>query len=811
MKQISIRRSRGSSIRSRVLAIALIPSIALMAVGVALAGYLIYDATTARDFASKIRGSEQPAIPFFLATQEERRLSLRQLAGQGAEHNALVEQRAKTDAAAAAVSANLQGFGDAPDSVKRNIATLGGLLAKLPATRQQIDVGQPTLGETFAFYNQIIDQFIEGLTGLAQAAPNAENAYLRITAVPLFTAGDQMQRSDALAAAAVTAGGLGDADLRTYSSQVGAYHTQLDLSVSRMNPDVKARYDKLLAGDSWKTLTTVENTLLRGGQARLPVPEAQWRGASREVGGTLMSMFVQQSGAATTQAIDEADTTFIRSLIAGAAALLVAILVFIVALRLSNRLIGRLARLREDTLDMADVRLPELVEQVRAGQAVDLDNDVYLLDHGNDEIGQVADAFNKAQQTAIAAAVDEAKTREGTKAVFLNIAHRSQVIVHRQLKVLDQAERKQEDPDQLDTLFQLDHLSTRARRNSENLIILGGGQPGRQWRNPVSLAEVARGASAETEDFARVKMAGLPAIAVNGPVVGDLVHLLAELVDNATSFSPPQARVEIRGNVVGRGVVIEVEDQGLGIDPEQADRLNAMLQDPPDFGIMALSTEPRIGLFVVARLAARHGIAVTLRESAYGGTRAIVLVKSELLGAIAEPAEEPPAENAGAERQGRRSRHRTEPAMTPAPAPVAVPDLPPLPEASTPMSMFQPQQSVRTQQPVWPREDPTGTPPPPSRAPQTPPRGSQQPRPPEARPGQPRGPEAPGRPPLPQRRKQQNLVPQLMEDRPSLERDDARQETPEQARNRLSAFQQGTRRAREYESDGSDDTYGDRT
>jgi hypothetical protein len=220
---------------------------------------------------------------------------------------------------------------------------------------------------------------------------------------------------------------------------------------------------------------------------------------------------------------------------------------------------------------------------------------------------------------------------------------------------------------------------------------------------------------------------------------------------------------------------------------------------------MALSTEPRIGLFVVARLAARHGIAVTLRESAYGGTRAIVLVKSDLLGVIAEPVEEPPAEDTTIERQERHSRHRTEP-----PAPLAVPDLPPLPEASTPMSMFQPQHSVRSQPPVWPGEDPAATPPPPSRTPQSP-RQPQRPRPPEARPSQPRGPEAPGRPPLPQRRKQQNLVPQLMEDRPSLGREEARAETPEQARSRVSAFQQGTRRAREHESTGSDDTDGDRT
>jgi signal transduction histidine kinase len=745
VKQISWGRGRGSSIRSRVLAIALIPSIALLVAGVALAGYLVFDAVQARTFATKIRNSEQPAIPFFVATQEERRLTLSALAGNPADRAALATQRVKTDAAAAAVLTNLQGFaGFVPDSVQRNIAIEGGLLAKLPSTRAQVDTGQASLTAAYTYYNQIIDQFVQGLAGLAQSAPDAENAYLRLIAVPLFTSADEMERSDALSAAGVSAGGLSDDEFRTYAGQIGAYHAALDAAVPNMDPDVKAAYDKLVAGDSWKTLTTVEDSFLRDSHAKLGVPEAQWRSASRDVGNSLMNLFVQQSSHATDSAIDQADSTLVTSLIAAAAALLLAIAVFFVALRLSNRLIGRLHRLREDTLDIADVRMPELVRRVRAGEHVDLDAEVSMLDHGADEIGQVAEAFNKAQQTAIAAALDEAKTREGTKAVFLNIAHRSQVIVHRQLKVLDQAERKQEDPDQLDTLFQLDHLSTRARRNAENLIILGGGQPGRQWRNPVALAEIARGASAETEDFARVKMSKLPAIAVTGPVVGDLVHLLAELIDNATAFSPPQSKVEIRGNVVGKGVVIEVEDQGLGIEPEQAEQFNTLLADPPDFGIMALSAEPRLGLFVVARLAARHGIAVTLRESAYGGTRAIVLVKSELLGAVPEPEEEPPAEKPPL----KRPRHRTE-----GPAKV---------------DMFRPQA------PVWPAQEPR----------------------PQTRPQQPHGPEAPGRPALPQRRRQQNLVPQLMADRPAA-RAESPTASPEQARSRLSAFQQGTRRGRE--------------
>ncbi|MEC3978381.1 sensor histidine kinase [Amycolatopsis sp. H20-H5] len=804
-----------------MLTIALVPSIVLLLSAFAVGGYLIYDAVHGRDFATKIRNSGGPSFPFFSAVQEERRLSLRELAGNKTEHATLLAQRDKTDAAAADVSANLQNFiGDAPASVQRNIAVLSGLLQKAPQLRQQIDAGQISQLDAFGYYNKIIDQFVDGLTGLAQDAPNAQNAFDRITAVPLFIATDQMQRADALAAAAEAGGGFTDENYRAFVTQVGAYRTQLDASVERLIPEVRAKYDQLIASDAWKTVTTVENTLLTNSKAKLPVPEDQWRAAAAQVRGGLSAVFVQQSANATNTAIDEADNTLLTSAIAAAIALLVAVAVFFFALRLSNRLIGRLARLREDTLDVAEVQLPELVARVRAGEYVDVEEGAYLLDHGDDEIGEVAKAFNKAQQTAVAAAVDEAKTREGTKAVFLNIAHRSQVIVHRQLKVLDQAERKQEDPDQLDTLFQLDHLSTRARRNAENLIILGGGQPGRQWRNPVSLTELVRGASAETEDFARVKTAKLPSIAVQGPVVGDLVHLLAELIDNATSFSPPQSRVEVRGNVVGKGVVIEVEDQGLGIEPEQGDQLNQMLADPPDFGIMALSVEPRLGLFVVARLAARHGISVHLRESAYGGTRAIVLVRSDLLSAATSgespsgelPIVEPTpvlAEDNGAPvmppvRPLRRARHRTEPPLgVPAPVSAAPPlpvdsaqTLPPRPPRPPRPEPIRPQQPAAQLPPAWPPQD--------TRQPQG------------GHPQQPSRPEAPGRPALPQRRRQQSLVPQLREDRPAAPTQEIRPDTPELARNRLSAFQQGTRRGREqepepqYEDLDINDGYGER-
>lgn len=829
MKQNSGRKGRGSSIRSRVLAIALIPSVALLVVGIALAGYLIFDATQARSYAQKIRGSEGPGIPFLLAAEQERQLSMSVLAGQDAARAALLATRPKTDASAAQITSVLQGNfasdSNVPASVKQNIATFAALEAKLPQLRQRVDSGQVPRLEVFSFYNQIIDQFTQGVAGLAQAARGADNAYARLSAIPIFNAAEEMQRSDALASAGLAAGGLSGDEQRAYLGQIGAYHAQLEQSVPQMVPEVRANYDKLVSSPAWTTVTQVENALLSGAK-QLPVPLEQWRADAKQVATTLMTMFAAQSAHATNAAITDADDTLRNSIIAGAAAVLFALAVVLVALRLSNRFISRLARLREDTLDAAEVRLPELVGRIRAGEPVDLDEGGHLLDHGTDEIGEVAEAFNLAQQSALAAAVEEAKTRQGTKAVFLNIAHRSQVIVHRQLKVLDAAERKQEDPDQLDTLFRLDHLSTRARRNAENLIILGGGQPGRQWRNPVSLVELVRGAAAETEHFARVKTAKLPEVAVRGPVVGDLVHLLAELIDNATSFSPPESRVELRGNVVGKGVVIEVEDQGLGIEPEQADEFNAMLADPPDFGIMALSDEPRLGLFVVARLASRHGISVHLRESAYGGTRAIVLVRKDLLAPISETEPSDAAAEPESDGTPEMSRLAVEPSR-PAPAPQRTepqrPELPqrkrpepqradlPQPSRIAPEPRVAPEQQ-RPESPTRRAMRPVAEAPParpPHNREQRPPADAGRAPRPAVENGRAAPPRPPGRPPLPQRRRQQNLVPQLRGDRPAPESDEVREDSPEQARSRLSAFQQGTRRAREADP-GHDNRYGDR-
>ncbi|HEX6357471.1 nitrate- and nitrite sensing domain-containing protein [Actinophytocola sp.] len=841
------------------------PSLVFLIAGVLGAGYLIFDAAKTRNYYQTASTAQDQALPLIVSLQEERRLTLRRLASYGTYTSDLIKQRQITDAVTGKATSSLGELAEiAPDQVKKAVSEFGALMRQLPEMRARVDGGQVAISEAASLYNGIIDQFVAGAKGLAQSAPDAEIAYRQMVLSPLLGSIDLMHRSDALAAAALVGGGLTNADFTVYQGQVAAYHLQLAETIPLTDPAVQAMYRKLTGSPAWLRLNSVEETLVRG-DSELPISEDLWRGASSDVSKTLMGMLSIQNDRTNALALSKVDGTLIESIIGGIVVLALVSFVFVFALRLSRRLIERLVRLRTETLELAEKRLPSLVERVRTGADVNVD-EAQLGDYGGDEIGEVAIAFNKAQQTAVTSAVQEAKTREGTNKVFLNIAHRSQVIVHRQLKTLDEAERKQEDPEQLELLFQLDHLTTRQRRNAENLIILGGGQPGRRWRNPVSLAEVVRGSAAETEDFARVKAAKLPPRKVIGPVVGDLVHLLAELIDNAATFSPPGSRVEVRGNVVGRGVVLEIEDQGLGIEADRIDDLNNMLVNPPDFGIMALSTEPRLGLFVVARLAARHGIGVTLRESAYGGTRAIVLVRNELLGPDTDDLSAPDSKQDTPEQPVERVNGNGNGAPGPRsaiklsiPGAVSLPDLPPLPvvEPRPGEDLFRPQRPVDAEhepsQPVrrppqQPKEPPRSTEPPRQVEPQQR-SGEQPPELPKRTPAPPRAPErsaepvqaggpdlaapappsadtrqpsaqqppqapqfaqAPGRPALPQRRRQQNLAPQLREDpaptwpqssdSPEVNREDS----PEQARSRLAAFQSGTRRGRHAQA--SDET-----
>jgi hypothetical protein len=242
---------------------------------------------------------------------------------------------------------------------------------------------------------------------------------------------------------------------------------------------------------------------------------------------------------------------------------------------------------------------------------------------GIKEISQIADSFATVQEAAVAAAVDQARLRIGVSQVFLNISMRNQSLLHRQLGMLDAMERRTSEPAALADLFRLDHLTTRMRRHAEGLIILSGSTPARGWRNPVPIVDVLRAAVAEVEDYVRVDVLSDSRDLVAGNAVNDAIHLFAELIENATVFSPPNTRIEVRADRVGTGLVVEIEDRGLGIADDELADINRHLASPAEFD---LANSEQLGLFVVSRLAARNAITVTLRRSVFGGTTAILLL-----------------------------------------------------------------------------------------------------------------------------------------------------------------------------------------
>jgi signal transduction histidine kinase len=278
---------------------------------------------------------------------------------------------------------------------------------------------------------------------------------------------------------------------------------------------------------------------------------------------------------------------------------------------------------------LADEQLPQAMQRLRDGQEAGMAEVSPLWPRTRStEIDQAATAISRLQRTTIAAATGESGLRTGLRQVFVSLARRNQSLLQRQLRLIDSLEQKASDPAALADLFALDHLTTRMRRHAESLAILSGAAPGRTWTEPVPVIDVIRGAMAEVEDYRRVSLLTRAEEAVAAPAVADMIHLLAELIENATMFSPSGTRVEVRAERVANGFAIEVDDRGLGIEPAQLAELNHQLADPPDFD---LANADRLGLFVGGKLAARHGIRVSLRPSPYGGTTAIVLMPNSIV------------------------------------------------------------------------------------------------------------------------------------------------------------------------------------
>ena len=303
--------------------------------------------------------------------------------------------------------------------------------------------------------------------------------------------------------------------------------------------------------------------------------------------------------------------------------LLLLLLVALVSTFVARSLIRPLRKLRADALDVAGNRLPEMVRRLSQSEGADEGVEIEPIGvTSTDEIGEVARAFDQVHREAVRLAADEAMLRGNLNAMFINLSRRSQSLIERQLSLIDSLEQSEQDPGRLSSLFRLDHLATRMRRNSENLLVLAGHEVTRRWSQPVPLVDVLRAAISEIEQYERVVLNVQPGIVVVGQAVNDVVHLVAEIVENATSFSPEDTQVYVSGQPLSSGgVLLDITDNGVGISDQEMSHANWRLDNPP---VVDVAVSRRMGLFVVGRLAARHGVRVRLRHAQAGGLTALI-------------------------------------------------------------------------------------------------------------------------------------------------------------------------------------------
>ncbi|MFJ1930217.1 MULTISPECIES: nitrate- and nitrite sensing domain-containing protein [unclassified Streptomyces] len=333
---------------------------------------------------------------------------------------------------------------------------------------------------------------------------------------------------------------------------------------------------------------------------------------------------------AVTEAADISSDARTDAIVNAAIVIVALLAAFVLAGLMARQMSHSMRRLRNAAFGIAEQRLPSLVDQLSRTDPGRVDTRVQPIPiNSRDEIGEVARAFDQVHREAVRLAAEQAMLRGNVNAIFTNLSRRNQSLIEGQLTLITGLENNEADPDQLESLFRLDHLATRMRRNGENLLVLAGEEPGRRWNQPVPLVDVLRAASSEVESYERIELSGVPESEIHGQSVTDLVHLLAELLENATTFSSPQTKVRVTATrLPDSRVMIEIHDKGIGLTAEDFADINHKLANPPT---VDAAVSQRMGLFVVGRLADRHGIRVQLRPSGeQAGTTSLVMLPAAI-------------------------------------------------------------------------------------------------------------------------------------------------------------------------------------
>ncbi|MFF9003529.1 nitrate- and nitrite sensing domain-containing protein [Streptomyces achromogenes] len=626
-------RFRGKSIRRKIVALLLVPLVSLTGV------WAFATVFAGREVAQLFRVSDTvedigyPAEDTVRVLQQERRQALVYLADPRASEalSALHRTRAATDRSIAVLRRNAEDQ-DTRDDLeaddREHLSAVLDSLDGLDSLRHSVEERSLTRAQALGLYNRLVDPcyaLLASLVGIDDVEVEKQARAL----VNLTRARELLAREDALLGSSLVVGRLTRDEARQISDLVAQRTLLYDISLPLLPAAERARYERF-----WKNPTTAP---LRGAERTVVAMDSGApRGVTAKSWDSAAATVLDELGTLDDQASDRyqdrmrpvAVGVITQAAVVGLLGLIALLVSIVLSIRIGRALIRDLRQLRLEAHEASGVRLPSVMRRLSAGEQVDVETEVPRLEYDKNEIGEVGQALNTLQRAAVEAAVKQAELRAGVSEVFVNLARRSQVLLHKQLTLLDSMERRTEDTDELADLFRLDHLTTRMRRHAEGLVILSGAAPSRQWRRPVQLMDVVRAAVAEVEDYERIEVRRLPRVAVTGPAVADLTHLVAELLENATVFSPPHTAVQVVGERVANGFTLEIHDRGLGMTAEALLDANLRLAETPEF---ELSDTDRLGLFVVSRLAQRQNVRVSLQPSPYGGTTAVVFIPDALL------------------------------------------------------------------------------------------------------------------------------------------------------------------------------------
>lgn len=610
------------------------------------------------------------AMAEYLAASQAALAEAPGIAGPVGHVTALLEPFARARAGAFGPGVALSGFGDAFEQITHHLLDLTGAIAE-----------------------QLTDQRLGNLARSAAV----------VSEIKHLTA----EHRDLLRAA-FARGELTRADLVTLAALDGDRLAKLSEFAHTATAETRRLFTRVYTGPDVQTADALRNAVLRDGDAAaLSVDPEIWYSAQNNVVGMLRTIERELSGTLAREAHRHQVTAQRQAAVTGGLAVILIAGTLAGGASLAVRTTRRLRRLRQLALSVARGELPTAVAQVAQAKDPEAVRDAMgashrrvsaMLDAGRDEVAEVAAAFGVVHQQALRLAAEQALLRLDASAVFVALSRRGQSLVHRQLQLIDEFERTEHRESARARLAALDNLATRMRRNEENLLVLAGGEPGRRYAQPVVLTDVVRTAAAEIEAYARVDAPAAEDVWVAAHAVRDIVHLLAELLDNATAFSPPHTRVRVLVQDDGDAATLSIIDAGIGMSDEQIAEANRRLTQPIRLTSDLVGT---MGLLVVARLAARHGVRVRLGRAPMGGTIAEVRLPGELLvanppgivprlrlgptapvRAIAPPLSVPPALPVGPT--------PTQPALPVGPTPSAQPALPRSPEPAAPAGVDRP-------------------------------------------------------------------------------------------------------------------------